>query len=105
MKLENSLGAANVRIDGPNSRQIPGNRKTGDADAQPGKTKGSQESGPTGRGVAVEPTVMTYVRKAIESDQIDLQAVAEAKKLLESGELDTAETAERAAERIIDLGI
>lgn len=94
-----------MRIDGPNRQQIPADKLTGGTEAKPNKTTGSQESAPAGRGETIEPTVMPYVRKALESDRIDLQAVAEAKRLLESGELDTPEAAARAAEKIIDLGI
>ncbi len=93
-----------MRIDGTNNQQIPANKITG-ADAQPAKTQNSQGSAPAEQGLAVEPAVMPYIRKAIESDQIDLQAVGEAKRLIESGELDTPEAAARAAERILDLGI
>ena len=38
-------------------------------------------------------------------EEIDEQAVAEARKLLRSGRLDTPEAARRAAEALINLGI
>jgi hypothetical protein len=46
-----------------------------------------------------------YIRKAAASEEVDLQAIAEAKKLLASGELDTPAAAQRAAERILSTGI
>ncbi len=46
-----------------------------------------------------------YIRQAIETEDIDAAAVAEARQLLESGDLDTPEVATRAAELIIKLGL
>jgi hypothetical protein len=46
-----------------------------------------------------------YVQKALAAEQVDHQAVAEARKLLASGQLDTPEAADRAAEAILRLDI
>ena len=46
-----------------------------------------------------------YIRQAIETEEMDAAAVAEARRLLASGELDTPEAAARAAELIIKLGL
>ena len=46
-----------------------------------------------------------YIRQAIETEDMDPAAVAEARQLLESGQLDTPEVATRAAELIIKLGL
>ena len=46
-----------------------------------------------------------YIRQAIETEEMDPAAVAEARRLLASGELDTPEAAARAAELIIKLGL
>ncbi len=55
----------------------------------------------------VEPPGKTkpYIRAAMAADEINLQAVAEAKELLESGRLDSPQAARRAAEAIIRQGI
>ncbi len=45
-----------------------------------------------------------YIRQANASDEVNAAAVAEAKKLIESGLLDTPEAAQRAAEAIFNLG-
>ena len=46
-----------------------------------------------------------YVRQAMAADEINTQAVAEARELLQSGQLDTPEAARRAAQTIMRLGI
>ncbi len=46
-----------------------------------------------------------YVRKAAAGDSIDAATVAQARKLLESGQLDTPEAALRAADRMLDRGL
>jgi len=45
-----------------------------------------------------------YVRKALEADEIDLQAVQEAKRLLESGQLFSPEAVRRAARNLLADG-
>jgi len=46
-----------------------------------------------------------FIRKAVELEETDSQAVAEAKEALESGQLDTPEAAQSAAENILESGI
>ena len=46
-----------------------------------------------------------YVRAAVAVDQLDQQAIAEAKALLASGQLDTLEAIDKAAEAILTLGV
>ena len=46
-----------------------------------------------------------FIRKAVELEDTDSQAVAEAKEALESGQLDTPEAAQSAAENILESGI
>ncbi|RKY11785.1 MAG: hypothetical protein DRP65_03225 [Planctomycetota bacterium] len=63
----------------------------------------------SGRPEAVDSTLRaeyeTFIRDAIETTDNDSQTVAEARRLLETGLLDTEETAQSAAERILMLGI
>jgi len=46
-----------------------------------------------------------FIRKAVELEDTDSQAVAEAKEALESGQLDTPDAAQSAAENILETGI
>ncbi|MFA6132716.1 MAG: hypothetical protein WC869_01715 [Phycisphaerae bacterium] len=46
-----------------------------------------------------------YVAQVTSSPDVNVQAVAEARALLASGQLDTPEAALRAAARIMELGI
>jgi hypothetical protein len=46
-----------------------------------------------------------YVRQALAGEDVNLQAIEEAKKLLASGQLDTPQAILRAAEAIIERGI
>lgn len=46
----------------------------------------------------------SYVLKAAQTSDMNLQAVEEAKRLLQSGQLDTPEAARRAAQSILSLG-
>ena len=46
-----------------------------------------------------------FIRKAAQLEDTDSQAVAEAKEALESGQLDTSEAAQSAAENILESGI
>jgi len=45
------------------------------------------------------------IGKALESDKTDPQIIQQAKDALESGQLDSAEAAEAAAENIVEFGI
>jgi len=47
----------------------------------------------------------TYAPRAAGTAEVNPQAVAEARKLLESGQLDTPEAVRRAAEAILTRGV
>jgi hypothetical protein len=53
----------------------------------------------------VQAEAAVYVRLAAKVPEIDQDAVAEARRLLESGELAVLESIRRAAERILRDGI
>ncbi len=55
--------------------------------------------------VRVPSQYAAYVRQAAGAEDIDKAAVAEAKQLLDSGQLDSPDAARRAAESILTLGI
>lgn len=95
-----------MRIDGPNSlnayeaaRQSPG----GAREAAPGGERGEAADPADAAGVDAE--ARPYVGKALAADDVNLEAVAEARRLLGAGELDTPEATRRAAERILSDGI
>ena len=46
-----------------------------------------------------------YVAKASACEGLNAEAVRDARRMLEAGELDTADGARRAADRLLDLGI
>jgi len=48
---------------------------------------------------------LKLIAQARRSEELDLQAVEEARRLIASGELDTPQAARRAAQAIIDLGL
>ncbi len=91
-----------MRIDGPNRTDIP-SPSEGNADKRPvAGSSGTPEAAPTRIG---EETCKSYIQKASACEEVNLQAVTDAKKLIESGQLDTPEAVNRAAERIISIGI
>jgi len=94
-----------VRIDGTNRPEVQGPSPGGGASPQSARSGGAREAAETGRPRTTEVACEAYIRKATGSEEVDLQAVAEARKLLEAGQLDTTEAAARAAERIVSRGI
>jgi len=94
-----------VRIDGTNRADAQGPAAGGSASPQAARPGSAPELAETGRPKTTEVAADSYVRKASASDDVDLQAVAEARRLLEAGLLDTPEAAAKAAEAIIIRGI
>ncbi|MCP4376519.1 MAG: hypothetical protein GY794_10155 [bacterium] len=73
--------------------------------AKPAESSGTQSPAQAGRPESSDAVHDTYIRRAIAADDIDLQAVAAAKKLIEDGLLDTPEGIAAAAENIVVRGI
>jgi hypothetical protein len=69
------------------------------------KSSGAPEADLHPESSAYVPSVAPYVGKALATEEVDRQAVLQAKELLKSGELDTPEAAKRAAQAILDLGV
>jgi len=99
-------GVNTVRIDGLNNQPQGVNDAARTAAEAPRKHR---QSDPAGAGSSEDPQLLaayrTYVRQAVTSEEVDSKAVAEARKLLESGQLDTSEAALRAAGVILERGI
>ena len=92
-----------MRIDpthGPEPHGLP--------EGKPGSAKPTRPAGteqrPTTDSAELLSTHKPYVGKAMEADEIDLQAVQEAKKLLESGQLFSPEAVLRAARNLLADG-
>jgi hypothetical protein len=104
MNVTGPIGAAKVRIDGTYNLEP---RKAGeDKDAKAAGARAAAASAATGAGGAqVVLSQEKLISAASAAPEINAQAVAEARALLESGQLDTPEAAQQAAQRILDLGL
>lgn len=94
-----------MRIDPTNRPELQGpsqGDKTLPQSDRPGNLRNVPE---TGRPQTTEAACKSYIRKAADCQDVDLQAVAEARKLLDAGQLDTSEAIARAAENIVIRGI
>jgi len=78
----------------------------GSAGLDPNKKAEPSTAVPVGSSDAtVRSEYASVINKSLETDEIDLMAVQEAQKALESGQLDTPEAAKAAAEDILKYGI
>ena len=93
-----------MRIDGPNNMEIQGPTNASNKLTQPASTAGAR-SGAVDKLSDLDDANRPYIRKAAEGDEINLEAIAEATKLIEAGELDTPEAIARTAEIILSTGI
>lgn len=94
-----------MRIDGTYGLG-PGGLATGRA--QEGKSKRASQPAINDGTIPDDPEIrhrhQKYLNQARTCDQVDTQAIAEARELLKSGELASPEAISRAAQAIIDLG-
>ena len=92
-----------MRIDGPNRLPSPA---ASDADAAPPRRSQAPSPRPgDGDAVIIAPELQRYVRQAGSCEEVRADAVAEARRLIDAGELDTPEAMQRAAERILTEGL
>lgn len=93
-----------MRIDGTYRPQTPGTSPLSDAlDAAKTLAQASASQGDTGEGVVVAAnSLASYVERIRLTPEINTQAVAEARRLMEAGELDTPEAIQRAAQAMVD---
>jgi len=92
-----------VRID-PTNRPDAQNRLSG-PNAKPPRSDGAQPAAQSSRLQTAEAVHESYIRKAAACDDVDTNAVAEARRLIESGQLDTPEAIAEAAANIVARGI
>ena len=94
-----------MRIDGTSNMEIQGPTNASNNNLpQPASTAGAR-GGAVDKLSGLDDAYRPYVRKVAEGDEINVEAVAEAKKLIEAGLLDTPEAIEITAERILSTGI
>lgn len=79
--------------------------KTSPNQARQGRADAVERSGLPSVDAQVQSTQKPYIAMAMAGDEINTQAVEEAKALLQSGQLDTPEAARRAAEAILSFGV
>lgn len=94
-------GYGNMRIDVTSGA---GPYKAADGKADKAKEAKGQPASSGPKGAEVILSQEGLIAAARNAEEINTQAVEEARGLLESGQLDTAEAAERAAKAILDLG-
>ncbi len=94
-----------MRIEGSNRAEVPGPTDGNDRAERSARQRYARDAKPPEGLVIGESACQTYIRKASACEEINLQAVADAKKMVESGQLDTQEAVERAAEGILSMGI
>jgi hypothetical protein len=96
-----------VRIDGIfglDPTPQPRDGKSGKPD-KAAKSGESSQAKPAAPGPRVEPAQQSLVRQALTAPEVDLQAVEEARSLLQSGQLDTPAAVQRAARNLLDIGL
>jgi len=94
-----------VRID-PTNRPETQNRLTGaNTPEQAVRPDSAELTDQTARIEVADAVHQSYIRKAAASQDLNAEAIAEARKLIEAGQLDTPEAIAKAAENIIDKGI
>ena len=96
-----------MRIDGTYRPQGPGANPLSDAiDAAKAPPLAPTPQGDPGEGLTVAAnSLASYVEKVRLTPEINAQAVADARRLMEAGELDTPEAIRRAAQAMVDGGI
>ena len=94
-----------MRIDGPENIGAHGLPDENLPKPSPAKSSDSGAVQPDSEVPTGDAAYRQYILKATATEEIDLQAVAQAKELLESGQLDTPEAADRAADTILSIGI
>ena len=72
---------------------------------QSGKARGAGTTAASGTASAAETAPASLVSQALATDEVRMQAVEEARMLLQTGQLDTPEAIERTARAIVERGL
>ena len=94
-----------VRIEGTFGTEPYGLPNGKDKPEKAGDSVPSDRAKDAAGDLRVSSTYAPLVRKAATLDEVDLQAVEEARRALQAGELDTPDAVLRAARAILDLGL
>ncbi|RKY23863.1 MAG: hypothetical protein DRP83_08545 [Planctomycetota bacterium] len=95
-----------MRIDGQIGYEYPkplGGEEKPSRSKLPGPEQAATQG--SGKGEQLAPGQRSLIQAALAVEDVDTAAVAEAKELLESGQLDTPEAARRAAKNMIERGL
>ena len=99
-----TMGVSTVRIGRRQNFQTNG--LSGDKPSEKtGKTGDGKKSKRASASEPLTSTISAYVQMAMDADDVNSAAVAEARALLDSGQLDTPEAISRAAEAILTRGL
>ena len=93
-----------MRIDGTSGTQ-PGTLPESPAFSKQAKPSVAPQTALNSESQAYVSSIAPYVAAAGATDEVDSQAVLQARQLLKSGQLDTPQAATRAAQAILDLGV
>jgi len=85
-----------------NPQALPGGKPAAQKPAEP---NAGADAKPVVDGVEIRSRHAALLRQAAVADEIDQAAIAEARRLLAEGKLDTPDAARRAAEAILRLGL
>lgn len=91
-----------MRIDGTHGMDPRVVQETGSAAAKP--LRPAPREGQEAQGVELLASQQAHVNQAAAAPEIDEQAVAAARELIRTGQLDTPEALRRAAEALLKFG-
>jgi len=94
-----------VRIDGTFGTESCGPAGGKDESGKLSTPAGVYKPMSGGDDLTVNASLEPLVSKALAADEVNSQAVEEAKQALGAGQLDTTEAVRRAAQTILDLGL
>lgn len=94
-----------MRIDGTNGLPPQGTPEPAQPSQKLPRPSDSADAKVGGDDLQIRSSLDPYVRAALAGEEVDEQAVAEARRLMESGQLDSPEAARRAAEALLRDGI
>ena len=91
---------------GDNEKPVQAEQSGLAADSKGARTAGKADAGSAaGLATAIATAKPALVRQAAASPEVNAQAVAEARRLLQAGQLDTPEAARAVAEAILTRGV
>ena len=93
-----------MRIDGTFGTDSYGLQNDKGKSGRPVDSAASGRAGAKGSLSATSPAVASWLRRSAGADEVNAQAVEEARRALQAGALDTPDAARRAARAILELG-